>query len=229
MPKRTYRPRKTRRRSRKSYRKRSRRLVFTKAPIPNKFAAKLRYWDWAVIDPGLAGTAGTYILSCNSLFDPNTTGVGHQPRGFDQYMTMYDHYTVIGCKVTAVFTQDYAGTYDPLVVGVALKDSATAYTDVNDYMEGRNIKSRTLAASTTGENPNAITITKTFSTRKFLGITHPLSSANCRGNATSGPGEQAYFHLFVAPITTNDNNQMRVHYRLEYLTIFTEPKQPSQS
>ena len=36
--------------------------------------------------------------------DPNHTGVGHQPLYFDQLMTIYNHYIVIGAKITVKFT-----------------------------------------------------------------------------------------------------------------------------
>ena len=34
---------------------------------------------------------------------PNHTGVGHQPLYFDQLMTIYNHYIVIGAKITVKF------------------------------------------------------------------------------------------------------------------------------
>jgi hypothetical protein len=36
----------------------------------------------------------------NSLFDPNQTGVGHQPYGFDQLSSFYQQYIVHSFKVT---------------------------------------------------------------------------------------------------------------------------------
>lgn len=45
-----------------------------------------------------------FKMSVNSLYDPNFTHLttGHQPRGYDQYMTYYGHYQVISstCKFT---------------------------------------------------------------------------------------------------------------------------------
>ena len=42
----------------------------------------------------------------NGAFDPNLTGVGHQPRGFDQFMAGYETFTVTGSKISVNFVYD---------------------------------------------------------------------------------------------------------------------------
>lgn len=206
-------------------------LSFTKAPMPNKFATKLRYHESITIDPANLGFAGTHVFSHNGIYDPNITGVGHQPRGFDQLMPMYDHYTVIGSKITVSFTSaGIAGAGGPLIVGVAVKDSPTTNPDVNDYMEGRNVVSRILNRSSTSAESHSITLTKTCSTRKFLGVSKPLANALIRGDIGNNPNEQAYYHLFAALVTgTADAPVIEASVVIDYLVVFTEPKQPAQS
>lgn len=38
------------------------------------------------------------IMNLNSLFDPDRTGIGHQPYGFDQLANIYQRYRVISCS-----------------------------------------------------------------------------------------------------------------------------------
>lgn len=38
----------------------------------------------------------------NSLYDPDATGTGSQPTGFDQWMALYERYRVIACEVDLV-------------------------------------------------------------------------------------------------------------------------------
>lgn len=38
------------------------------------------------------------IMNLNSLFDPDRTGIGHQPYGFDQLSGIYNRYRVISCR-----------------------------------------------------------------------------------------------------------------------------------
>jgi len=225
----TRKPKKGSRRPR--YRKRGATVgQFNKAPMPNKFASKLRYVETNLdIDPGNLTTAGVYIFSANGLYDPNISIGGHQPRGFDQLMTMYDHYTVIGSRITVTFTQQLGQVYNTATLGIALKDSPTGYTDINDYLEGRNLISRTSGSSSATETQRPITLSYAYSTKKFLGISHPLSEKDTAGSNTSNPVEQAYFHLFVAPLSFTDSVSWRCTARIDYLVIFTEPKQPQQS
>lgn len=217
---------KTRRRyhkGKKRYAKR-RMLSFTKAPIPNKFATKLRYADQVNMDPGAAGVAAVLVLSANGLYDPNISQTGHQPRGFDQWMTMFDHYCVIGAKLTCRFIS-YSNT-EPIIVGINLKDSETTYADKVDYEEGRNCRTQ-LINSNANEDHRQLSLT--FSTKKFLGITHPLSSSVARGSATANPTEGAYFHVWGAPFGTGDVGPFKIQYWIDYLVVFHEPKQPAMS
>lgn len=217
--------------SRKRFYKRKKRygknLVLSKAPVPNKFATKLRYADNIVIQP-LSGLVGVHIFNANGLYDPDTTGTGHQPRGFDEFMSMYDHYTVIGAKITAWFCgSSGSATNSPTVIGIALKDFTNLPTTKNDYMEGRNVVSTLLAFD--NETHEVKRLTKTFSTRKFLGVSKPLASSVLRGSASGNPTEDAYFHIFAQALQPANIDPIRVQVVIDYLVVFTEPKQPAQS
>lgn len=54
---------------------------------------------------GTAGITGTaQEMRLNSLFDPNATGVGHQPYGYDTYSALYGRYKVSAVTVDLLFT-----------------------------------------------------------------------------------------------------------------------------
>lgn len=220
---------KSRRPARKNYRPKRRMLSLYKAPMPDRYGAKLRYVeDDFTLDPGISAPA-VQVFSINGLYDPNYTGTGHQPRGFDQFMTMYDHYTVIGAKITVTLAQP-AGAHYNLHVGVACKDNAPAMSTINDYLEGRNLVSRVLKASEVGGTTNLVTLTKTCSVKKFLGVSRILGASEFRGTTSTNPTEQGYFHIFAQALNSSVNPTLiRGTARIDYLTIFTEPKQPSQS
>ncbi len=97
------------RRSRKRRPRRRRRKAFNnvmtirRSPMALKFKATLLYTDEINLDPGVAGVAAYHSFRANDCFDPDETGVGHQPRGFDQIIPMYEHFTVIGSKMKATF------------------------------------------------------------------------------------------------------------------------------
>lgn len=58
-----------------------------------------------------------YIYRGNDCYDPNYSGTGHQPVGFDELMNMYDTFTVVGSKITVYTTVD-AQQVNPLVVSL---------------------------------------------------------------------------------------------------------------
>lgn len=61
--------------------------------VPDSRRTTLLYADQIQLNGG-ATTAATHIFRINSLFDPDYTGVGHQPRYFDQFAAMYNRYRV---------------------------------------------------------------------------------------------------------------------------------------
>lgn len=222
---------KNRRYSRRSHRKRNV-LSFSKAPIPNKFATKLRYVEsQREIGTGAGGIAGVHMFTCNGLYDPDITGTGHQPRGFDQFMSMYDHYTVIGAKIVVDYcqkpTHTNAGNF---ILGIACKDSPTPHTDPNDYYEARNVVTKYMPGQGSTTTPAVpLRLSKTCSIKKFLGRSKVLADPELKGNSASNPTEQAYFHIFIGSGDNADETNISINVRIEYLVVFTEPKQPTQS
>jgi len=64
-------------------------------PFPNAVRKRFRYAETYAFTTGAAGIAGTQqAMGLNTLFDPNVTGVGHQPYGFDQFAAFYGKYRV---------------------------------------------------------------------------------------------------------------------------------------
>lgn len=191
------------------------------SPLGRKFKATLPYSEYNIsINPSVGGLADTYIFSANNLYDPNYTGTGHQPLGFDQIMLMYDHYTVIGSKITVTFVNNDS-TYNQFA-GVRLVDNVTPNTDPNDLIENGAGKYVLLGLS--DKESNTATISHTCAVSKFLGRPHILSVDSLRGTSSSGPTEQAYYHIWGAPNTTSDSSTISLNVKIDYIAVFTEPK-----
>lgn len=62
-------------------------------PIPQRYICKMKYSDIITTQ----SVDGTYTFNLNSTWDPNRTGVGHQPYGRDTLATLYNRYRVISC------------------------------------------------------------------------------------------------------------------------------------
>lgn len=91
MPRKTYRKRKPRRKFKKKNYKPS--LTISRwAPMADRHRCRLRYND--TINLSIAYFAN-HTFNANSIFDPDRTGVGHQPLGHDQLAAFYNRYVVL--------------------------------------------------------------------------------------------------------------------------------------
>lgn len=72
--------------------------------VPDKLIVKLPYYEEFVMNSNTNYTYNYWRL--NSIYDPNGTGVGHQPLGYDQWSAFYGRYRVIGAqfRITIVNT-----------------------------------------------------------------------------------------------------------------------------
>lgn len=224
--------RRNRRKTRKSFRsyrkykgKNGKRLI--KAPKSSGFAplgytqaARLRYCEEITLDPAM-GVANDYVFSANGMFDPNISGVGHQPYGFDQLMVMYDHYTVVGSKCTITMApQVTACSY----VGIKLEDNASTYagTATEVLLEQPATSLKANMSFTAGSVKKVF---KCFSAKKFFTKKFPVSADQYSGSNAANPIDQAYYHVLLAPFTNTENlTAQTIHVQIDYLAVFSEPR-----
>lgn len=194
------------------------------SPLGQSFKANLPYFENSItIDPGLSGMAW-YNFSANGLYDPNITGTGHQPLGFDQMMLMYDHYTVIGAKITVTF-MNIDSTY-PMIVGIKTSDTSQASQNLSQIIENGNVVYTTVGPYKTDQS--VVTLTKKIGLKKFF--RKPIVDTDYSGDVGSNPTEQAFFSIFCAGSHDQfDGSGVRMNVRLDYISIFREPKLLVQS
>ena len=206
----------------RTYKRKRKQLTLMKSPVQNKMFTKMRYYFETSFTTGVAGISYTHVVTANGLFDPDITSIGHQPRGFDQLMTLYDHYVVLGSKMTARITGNASADVVPTNFGIAIKDSDTTSSNPNDYMENSSVTSTIWSASTASRQ-----LTKSFSTKKFLGRTNVLSDPQLKGSTAGNPTEQGYFHIFA--FGQEAGSTYNVNGWVDYLVCLIEPKTPTQS
>jgi len=199
--------------------------------LGNKRLVKLKYHDGVVLVGSVLGAPSTQVFSANGMFDPNITGVGHQPRGFDQIMPLFQHYTVISSKCTATFmpVRDIPAFADSLAVvaSVVLRRSAVVLSDQRGVLEDRNV---TFVGTGNSISAEAVRISRGFNPKTFIGISHPMSEANLRGNAATNPTEESFFHVSMVPIGfATSAGTWQVSVDIMYIAVFTEPRQPVES
>lgn len=99
----------------------------TMDPFPVSLRKQLTYCQITSLSSGngLLGTQQAFRL--NSVYDPDYTGAGHQPYGFDQMSPLYNNYRVDKVKFELVFTTPGGGS-DMLCVATVAPNTSSGLT-----------------------------------------------------------------------------------------------------
>lgn len=215
--------------TRKNYKpKRRRRRRYRKKRVPrqlitNRVARTFKYCETFSLNPG-AGTAAINTFSANGMYDPNVTGVGHQPLGFDQLVgVLYDQYTVIGAKCKATFsTTGSSGTLSQFRVGIAQRDTS-GYSGTGTLLIEQGRTNWTTVAPLGGASQKSVT--SKMSIGKFLGRSAIMADSDLKGDSGNNPIEQGFFIVWAAGIDdTEDGGAVFCTVEIEYLAVLHEPK-----
>lgn len=163
-----------------------------------------------------------YRWSCNSLYDPNSSGIGHQPYYFDQLAALYDHYVVIGSKATIriVPTTQIVGLYTCFIND----DTVTSISDPSQQSEVQTAKTHLTGLTHTGP----WTTTLKWSAKKMFGGS-VLSNTELQGTSSANPTEQSYFNVNVVNADYVTGATFDVYIMCEYIAIWKELKDIPQS
>lgn len=190
-------------------------------PLGNSITTKFRYSEYITINPPLGGLAGVHVFSANGLFDPDITGIGHQPSGFDQVMALFDHYCVLRSSIKVQCITGSAT--DPAVVGICVLDRTTTNADWRVYMESGLGQMKVVLPSTYGSDALK-TVTQNVEIADYLGFPNPRNDDRARGDSSNNPNEQAFYHIFVSAGSLADLSAYELFVTIDYEAVLTEPK-----
>lgn len=219
-----YRKPKYRRRFKRRYgRRRRTNPVASRGIIPNSQIVKLRYVDTVTIDPA-TGLAGSHVFRANSIFDPDQTGVGHQPMGHDELANLYERYVVVGSKISVRFTSSGSlPGQSSANVGIILKDASTPETLPKTWMEKN--KSVFTSMTTADGSRGTATLNKFFSAKKFFSIKNIVDNDRYGADFGSNPADSTYYHCIVAPADSSlDLQPFYLTVVIDYLVRVNKPK-----
>jgi hypothetical protein len=188
-------------------------------PLPNRLRANLKYVSNVFLSSGV--TPGTNVFSANGLYDPDITGTGHQPRGFDQLIALYDHYVVLASRCVVEFT---GVTGAQAVCGIQLQSSSTTQSDYIDYAEQARCEFAIAPfCVTSGGFPEPKRHAMHFDAKSFMGIPDPVTATKLQGGVSSNPTDQAYYHVFSQHVDGSTSTGQNALVYIEYEVMFIEP------
>jgi hypothetical protein len=195
------------------------------ALMPQKLQTKLKYADQIAFTNFVGGVPKVHEFVANGLYDPDSTGVGHQPRGFDQLMQFYGAYTVTKCVMRCTFN-DFNASSQGCIVGIAEDVVSGTPSDVKDLLEKPHLRWFQHGRDTVR---NEVTYTSYPCTR--LGLNNPGNiQLSQKGTSVANPVEKVYLKPFAlyqsGTVTMSD---MQVCVSIEYTVTFSEQRVPTSS
>lgn len=170
-------------------------------------------------------TNNAYVISANGAFDPDISGTGGQPMGFDQMMTFYNHYTVIRSRIR-VLLANTSTTIMP-TVALSVSGSSSVTSSYEQLMENGDLATAWLGYA--GSRGGDCRLTRAVTAARFQGIDDVLDDPNMRGDNASNPAEQLYYHINMFNFTNATQVSVNFQGLVEYDIMFHEPKKASLS
>lgn len=211
------------------------------------------------IDCTDGGSGNIYYLhqfSLNSLFDPDQTGVGHQPRTYDEWSAFYKSYRVNGCKLELDISESTADSItayiwaSPSGGNVSMTTGAPEFSDatLRELVGGATISSSSTASWNKLQELSYVNMVrfdaggtstiKTFShyynVNKLMNIKQQDRSEMIGLMGNVGTGGSPLAEMFVNILIVKDDNTsvtngFSMNARLQYWATLSEPQQINTS
>lgn len=192
--------------------------------VPDSYSTKLKYTRTGTIT-STSGVPGVQTFRGNSLFDPDQTGVGTQPKGFDELAALYDHYHVSGCKIEVSAATASATQLDDLCI-LATTDASPTGSSIDVYSESPYSK-RIFGIA----NQEKFKMKSYVSTTAIFGISKSKAKADDVYSAlvTADPAAPWRWHVIYQSGDRSSTQGCTVTVQLTYYCTFYDRKDLNSS
>lgn len=213
--------------TKKSYKRKP--VAFRKSPWTSGTPVPYRYVKFNYVNT-LSFTASTTIglqrYALNSLYDPNSSGTGHQPKGYTQWSAFYYRYLVTGVKIEIrLLSTGEAG-----VIGFA-PHNASSDIGTSSTLQSLIENKWTTYKMIPSNNNRPIIIKKYLPIDKILGITRRKLTDDDMYTAlfTGSPADIVYATIFGQASDKLSNFSVNGEVRLTFYSKLFDPKILPQS
>lgn len=205
--------------------------------LPQKVLVKHRYVESFAVITEAIGTSARVAYVADGMTNPRLTvgGLGtvfsfnptaaHQPLYFDQYNNLYDHYTILGSKITFKI-RNRSGALSNAFSFCAHRDDNTTAIATTAQRAAEQTQGRSIVAMSGNQNESK-NITLKYSAKKTFGGSI-LANEALQGNDAGNPNEGQYFVVTFTPIPEATLN-IYVDVEIEYVAIWRELREVAQS
>lgn len=164
----------------------------------------------------VAGTIESYLFRANSIFDPNFTGIGHQPIGHDQWKNFYRRYKVTDS--TIVVTPLKTDDTELGIIGITQEPTAAVSVDFDSILEQKSVRLLNMKNCTA---PNV-----------QMSWNKNIMDPDIDGQSAvfgANPSSTSYFRVFLRSARANTLSTCTVLCSLTYNCELSEPEDLAQS
>lgn len=224
MPRRYKTKKKSTRRRKRPVRSMALQSNYVPSGMPIQRRAKLRYASSHQLT-STAGSMANHKFRANSIYDPDFTSTGHQPMGFDQWATLFNHYVVLGAKITCTFTNNSSAT-NPCVVGVYLSDDTVIpYSTTDGLIEAKKGQMKPFTA----DPSTSLSVVGKYSAKKFFNLVDVKDNLSRIGAPINNNPSDGTFWNVVMQARNAGTESINLQVLIEYIVEFSEPVDLTQS
>lgn len=194
--------------------------------FPAQQVVKLRYVDHVSLDAAATATA-FHRFNATGIFDPDITGTGHQPYLRDEWQLFYNHYVVLGSKISIQAMPNTTSNQAGMVLGIYLSDDTTTASTFLSLVE----KGQTHYKMVPQGRQTVTKLDYKFSTKEYFNVEDVKDNLDRLGAGIgSDPTDNAVFNIFYSAVDGSANPaSIDVLVTIDYIVSFSEPKEISQS
>lgn len=196
-------------------------MAATTVTIPHRVVDFPYAAIWSMTE-SVAGGGAYYTFTINDPYDPNFTGAGSQPVGFDQWAQFYGRFRTVRFK----FTMDIAnvtGTANPVKVGIYFSPQSTLPAVPAAWFVQPTVGRQTKLLSSTTGSAEVCRLTGSVDIWDVFGVTKRefMDEADFASTFSGGPARVAYMHVFC--LSSVAAATVRVYPELHYITELSQP------
>jgi len=185
---------------------------------------------WVTATTSGASTLGAYVTigyAANDIY--NVAGGTRQPYGWDQLGALYQHWIVLGSKITwKILPTDSTFSPDvPYMFGTYINSTSTGY-DYNDWRDPIEARRGSWVGPVNGCETSCRTLTEQYSPKKYYGAGYdPSVAIGTAGTLIpASPTNRDFFVLWYQPANRTSSviaNYWQINITIDYYVYWFEP------
>jgi hypothetical protein len=196
--------------------------------LPLERLVKMRYSSY-VDFAGTSGVLETQVVSCGDIHDPDISGIGHQPLGYDQWTTFFGDYVVVRSRieVTFMYNQAQSANTQPVVGIYRDNSSAAAASSWTTLLEqGRSVH----AVLPPSMSTPVTKLTLDYDARRDFNLKDIKDNTDrIGGSFGASPTEMMYYVIWVQGRDQSTTSASAIVYTVDYDVIVSKPKELAAS